>query len=144
VASYLLRQKYIEPASIVDGDLKVTDSSRRNRNFKVSRERGPCYLLKQGLGRNGEATVRHESSVYQFLKYKMSNSKFYDHIPGYCGYDEREGILVLELFPDALDLGVYHARRGRFPVAIASRVGQALSSLHLQTRVGTGRGPASG
>ena len=68
VAAYLLQHDLISAASIVEGDLAVADASRRNRNFKVISERGPSYLLKQGVGSGGKATLAHEAVVYEFLR----------------------------------------------------------------------------
>ncbi|MFQ6114058.1 MAG: hypothetical protein ACE5NG_08195 [bacterium] len=73
IVPYLLRRALINPDSIVFGDLIVVDASRRNRNFKVMSERGPCYLLKQGVGQEGIATVAHEASVYKLLQSYVGN-----------------------------------------------------------------------
>jgi hypothetical protein len=37
VGQYLLQRGILSTASIVDGDLKLVDASRRNRNFSVIR-----------------------------------------------------------------------------------------------------------
>src|SRR5438094_8743887 len=95
VASYLLDRNLISPESIVTDDLVVTDVSQRNRNFKVISQDGPCYLLKQGVDREGIGTVAHEADVYQFLQ-SHSQNRFDRYLPRLCGYDSEENILIVE------------------------------------------------
>jgi hypothetical protein len=134
VAAYLLRHELISAASIVEGDLAVVDASRRNRNFKVISERGPSYLLKQGIGPDGKAAVAHEAVVYEFLRSLAGNNGLDECLPRYYGYDAKEGILLLELVRDAQDFREYHARRGRFSTLLARAMGKALATIHRLTR----------
>ena len=45
--SCLLEKNLIDVDSIVHGNLRITDDSRKNRNSKVTRNSGTNYLLKQ-------------------------------------------------------------------------------------------------
>ncbi len=139
VAQYLIHSELISAASIVDGDLKVVEASSRNRNFKVFNDRGQSYLLKQGVGPNGRATVAHESSVYQFLEAASETASLRPHLPRCFGYDEHKGILILELLSDAQDSREYHARRGHFSTTMAATLGIALSKLHRFTSAAIAR-----
>lgn len=130
VAAYLLQHNLISAASIVEGDLAVADTSRRNRNFKVISERGPSYLLKQGVGTGGIATVAHEALVYEFLRSLAGKDGLDNYLPRYYGYDTKEQILILELVRDAQNFREYHARRGRFSTLLAKVMGKALATLH--------------
>jgi Phosphotransferase enzyme family len=130
VAQYLIQGEFITAASIVDEDLRVVEASRRNRNFKVIGERGPSYLLKQGLGANGRATVAHEATIYRYLEAAPGSECFRSYLPGYQHYDAHEGILILELLTGAQDIREYHTRRGVFSTSIAAALGEALSKLH--------------
>lgn len=130
VAHYLLRQGLITPMAITLGDLAVYDIMRRNNNFKVISERGPSYLLKQGVGRDRVATVAHEAEVYRLLHSEAGTWKSVHYVPRVCFYDPNECILVLELLPGANNLHDYHLRLGRFPMAIGSLLGEALAALH--------------
>src|SRR4051794_31226652 len=47
VVHYLLEQRLLALDSVVDGDLIVTDVTRRNRNFKIIRRASPGYFVKQ-------------------------------------------------------------------------------------------------
>ena len=130
VAQYLLQGEFITTASVVDEDLRIVEASRRNRNFKVIREHGPSYLLKQGLDANGRSTVAHESVLYKYMGTANGSEDFRPYLPGYHHYDADDGVLVLELLTGAQDIREYHTRRGAFSTTIAAALGQALSSLH--------------
>ena len=130
VAQYLLQHNFITAASLVDEDLRVVEASRRNRNFKVITERGPSYLIKQGRGQNGRATVAHESNIYRYLETATGGECFRPYLPGYHHYDADDGVLILELLTGALDIREHHTRRGVFSTAIAAALGRALSKLH--------------
>src|SRR5215207_3056 len=136
VVPYLLQHNLIGTASIVESDLLVADASRRNRNFKVISERGPSYLLKQGLGLGGIATVAHEAVVYQFLYSRAEKDGLDRYLPRYYGYDPKEQILILQLLRDAEDFREYHARRGHFSTILARAMGKALATVHRLTRTG--------
>jgi Phosphotransferase enzyme family len=130
VVPYLLQHKLISEQAIVEGDLVVLDASRRNLNFQVISERGPCYLLKQGVGPDGIETVGHEAAVYQRLQASTGNLGFDRYLPRFFGYDPKERILIVEFLRDAQNLREYHDRRGRFPHTFAATMGTALGTLH--------------
>src|SRR5215207_11284664 len=134
VVPYLLHHNLIGTASIVENDLLVADASRRNRNFKVITEHGPSYLLKQGLGPGGIATVAHEAVVYQFLYLRAEKDGLDRYLPRYYEYDPKEQILILQLLRDAQDFREYHARRGHFSTILARAMGKALAAVHRLTR----------
>ena len=135
VAPYLLQRQFISALSIVQGDLTVVDVSRRNRNFKVISEQGPCYLLKQGVGAEGIATIAHEAAIYQWLQSIPESKELRGYLPHYYGYDPQEHLLILEFLRGAQDCREYHTRRGHFSTTLATNLGKALSSLHRMTRV---------
>lgn len=132
--AYLLRRELIGASSIVEGHLAVADASRRNRNFTVTSEGGPSYLLKQGVGPSGTATVAHEAVVYEFLHSLAANDGLDDYFPRFYGYDPEEKVLVLELLADAQDFREYHTRRGRFSTLLAGAMGKALATIHRLAR----------
>ena len=130
VVPYLLQRRLIRSKSIVDGDLLVLDASQRNRNFKVISEHGPCYLLKQGVGPDGAATVAHEASVYQRLQSIAEGARLRRYLPCYYEYDPRERILILQLLSSAQDLRDYQTSRHYFSKLLAVAMGNALGTLH--------------
>ena len=135
VIPFLLENECIAASSIVDGRVSVVDSSRRNRNFKVISDQGPCFLLKQGVDENSRATVAHESVVYRFLQSLKGEHDLARYIPRFHRYDQADQVLVLELLDDAEDMRDFHTRRRSFPIGIAVQLGLALSALHRATRL---------
>src|SRR5438477_559487 len=129
VAPYLLKRGLVGAQSLVEGDLSVVDASRRNTNFKVVRERGVSYLLKQGIGPERAMTVDNEAAVYRLLHSVKGTARFRRYLPEVYLYSPEEHILTLELLTGARHLGEYH-RRGRFSTRIAGAVGEALGALH--------------
>jgi hypothetical protein len=130
VAEYLLKCGLISARQITEGDLEVVDASQRNNNFKVVSERGPSYLLKQGVGTDKVATVANEAAVYAALHADATNAGMGRYLPRLCRYDENEHILVLELLPQAETLLDRHYRLGTFSTMRAATVGKALGTLH--------------
>src|SRR4051812_7628390 len=129
-ARYLIRRELASSQQIVEGNLRVTDASARNNNRKVISARGPSYLLKQGIGTDKIATLEREATVYNLLWHSGASSGFARYLPHYYGYNTDEHLLILELLPDAATLWDRHLRLGRFPVAMATEMGRALSLLH--------------
>lgn len=130
VAAYLLQHEYLSPETIVSGDLAILDASRRNRNFKITTNNGPCYLVKQGQGPENEANVEHEARVYAAFQAAPRSQQRGRYVPRFHAYDRDARLLILELVPHAQDLREYHGARGRFPVTVARSLGEALSALH--------------
>jgi hypothetical protein len=130
VVSYLMDRRLLSMKHVVDGDLIVIDSSRRNRNFKVISEQGPSYFVKQGIGPEGAATVSNEAAAYERFNTDPEGTGLKSFLPRFYGYDADERVLVLELVRTAEDLREYHIRRSRFSTSLAARLGQALAGLH--------------
>ena len=111
-ARYLLDHGLIAGKSVVNGDLRVVDCSRRNRNVKVISDQGPSYLLKQGVGPDGHTSVAHESRVYRFLHAGPASRRIGRYLPRLHLYDNVERVLVLELLDDSqAPAGVSHPSR---------------------------------
>ncbi len=135
VATYLLRRGLISEECIVDGDFQVVDASRRNRNFKAISKAWPSYMLKQGVARNSRDSLAYESGVYEFLGVISSEgTTLRDYLPQHYGYDDQEGVLILELLRDALNVHEHHTQRGRCTVRCAAALGLALSRFCRLTR----------
>lgn len=127
---YLLKNNLIDPQIIVEEDISIVDSSRRNRVFKVICPQGPSYLLKQGINPDGITTVAHEANFYRFLQDEIESNKLHHYLPRFYQYDPQDNILVSELLLDAFNLREYHAHRGRFSITHARTMGKALGTLH--------------
>ena len=128
VVPYLLAHGLLSPRSIVEREIVVLDSSRRNRNFTVLADPGFSYVLKQGVGPERIATVAREAETYRLLH--AQGGVFARHLPLVSFYDPDEHILVLEFVPEPETFREYHIRRGGVSPRAASSLGRALRSLH--------------
>jgi aminoglycoside phosphotransferase (APT) family kinase protein len=120
VADYLLDQRLLDPRAVVDGGLRVFDSSQLNRVFLVSAEGNGGLVVKVGPG------VAHEAAVLERLR---AAAPLVASLPKVVAHDRAAGVLVLEAAPVARDLARHHAR-GRFSSTLAAEAGRALASLH--------------
>jgi Phosphotransferase enzyme family len=146
VVPYLLRRKLVHPSAVVGCDLLVTDASRRNHNFRVVSERGPSYLLKQGVGHGGARTIGHEAATYRLLREDPRLHVMKRYLPACHGYDSDRGVITLELLRHAESLRDYHVRRRCFPTSLAKQLGDCLGVLHREPQAETdpegAKGPA--
>jgi aminoglycoside phosphotransferase (APT) family kinase protein len=90
-------------------------------------ESAPSFLVKQGFGAEGRATLANEAAVYQVLASQGPDLGRY--VPRFHGWDEEHAMLVLELVESAHSL-TEHQARGRFSRQVARSVGRALGALH--------------
>jgi hypothetical protein len=131
VVTFLLQRGLIGTSSIVDGDLSISEASRRNHNFIVSRQDGPWYLLKQGLDPVTRATIANEAWFYSASgPLGARPDGIWDYLPAFCGYDANVGVLVLEFVRESQDLRKYNLRRDGFALTFPRRLGVALALLH--------------
>jgi aminoglycoside phosphotransferase (APT) family kinase protein len=130
-ARYLLQRELLSPRDVLDNGLVVRDASSRNRNFRVETEGGPSFLLKQAIGAETEASLRNEAAAYAHLT--RIDEGLARYLPRLYGYDSGEGLLILELVRDAVDLRSHHTVSGHFSVGPAAALGTALGTLHRLT-----------
>lgn len=130
VVSYLLQRKLVSPQAVVDGEVKVTEGSSRNRNFKVVASPGNAYLIKQGNSPEGHMTVATEGGFYSQLQPDSGAGPLAGYLPRSYGYDPVEQVLVLEWVQDSQTLREFQVGRGSFPTAIADAVARFLATLH--------------
>jgi Ser/Thr protein kinase RdoA (MazF antagonist) len=137
VLDLLMARGLLSPREVVDGGLAIRDVSRRNRNYRVTTPEGPSYLVKQGFGPEGRATVAHEAAAYAALA--DLDAPIDRYLPARHAWEPEHALLVLELLPRARSLADHQAR-GRFSGAVAAALGRALGTLH----AATARPPAAG
>src|SRR5215470_17947573 len=103
---YLLRHGLVDVVSIVDGDLRVADSARRNRNLQVVSEHGRSYLLKQpDAGElHARQTIAFEAEFYATCYDDDRAAPVRPFLPRYVTYLSGDGILVLELVRECVPL----------------------------------------
>jgi Phosphotransferase enzyme family len=131
VVSYGLERELITPAQIAAGDLVIRDLSSRNRVYAVESRSGPSWLLKQGVGSSGAATIANEASAYGALHALGGDISSY--LAPWREYDEARGVLTLGLIDQALSLRALDQRSERPPVGQARELGRALGLVHRLT-----------
>lgn len=67
VLPYLMERELIPARAVVDGGLRITDMSRRNRVYVVTADGCPGFVVKQPSDAN-DAGVRHEAVVLERLR----------------------------------------------------------------------------
>jgi hypothetical protein len=136
VAHYLLQRGFMTFDSVVDGDLLVLEVTRRNRNFKIIRQRYPGLFVKQVQQWDPQAiaTLQREAWCYSLAQTVPELAALAKLLPGYRSYDPQRNVLVLELLSGYESLAEYQHRLGKFPVEIAMTLGEALGQYHSATR----------
>jgi Phosphotransferase enzyme family len=131
VASYGLERGLIAPAQIAAGDLVIRDLSSRNRVYAVESRWGPSWLLKQGVGPSGTATIANEAGAYGALH--SLGGEIVHYLAPWREFDEARGVLTLGLIKQALSLRALDQRSERPPVDQAGKLGRALGLVHRLT-----------
>ena len=140
VVPYLIGRGLLGPADVVDSSLSLSNASRRNRNYKVFRERGPCYLLKQAEHLESAVTLEHEAELYRVLA-TSDGLRCSAVLPRFFDYDDRERVLVVELFRGGEDFRHVRAVRRKLPTAVVRRLGSALAAVHSVAKLLPGSAP---
>lgn len=132
---FLIEHGLISLRAIVEGDLRIVDTSRRHTNLKVISRNGPSFLVKQGNTAEKAASLAHEAALYSFLNSDSRGKLCRPYLPACRLYDPDKHILVLELFTDGENLYERCKRTGRVGKGIAADIGEALGILHSSYRV---------
>ena len=136
LVQYLLGRGLLTPRSVVDGDVIVVDITRRNRNFKVIRKKGPSYFVKQAKADDPQtgplaiSTLQIEAAVHQLARSDAGFAALASILPPFYGYDVGRHTLLLGLVSETEDVRQYHRRLGNYPVALAALLATTLSRVH--------------
>lgn len=128
---YLIERGLLEREAIVDGDLVVADASRRNRNLKVLRRRGPSLFVKQPASPDPQAaaTLRREATCFELAARHPGWAALRELVPDYYGYDDRRRLLVLGLIEGGRSAAEGAGWYGP-TAAVAGAAGRALGRFH--------------
>lgn len=129
VLSALLNQGLLQPEAVLNGQVRVVDLSRRNTAFQVINPGGESFLVKQGGGREGAASVAHEAAIYRLLQGDPACGGIRPHLPLLRGFDVASGLLVLELVADSDTLWGLPPRTA-LSRRVAAGLGEVLAALH--------------
>lgn len=136
VVHYLLQRGLLSFDSVVDGDLLVLEAPRRNRNFKVTRQRERGLFVKQVQEWDPQAiaTVQREAWCYSLAKTLPELAPLKEMLPEFYAYDQQRNVLVVEHLTGFESLAEYQLRLGKFPVEIAVALADVLGRYHRETR----------
>jgi len=130
---FLLRCGLIGTDAVVDGNLEITSTNRRNRNLQIAFHQGGV-LLKQPEDPTHESadSLRQEARFYRFCG---ERGLLRDLMPPLVLAHDDAPRLMIELYRDALPLWRYYRQRGGcFPVSTAQALGRSLHAFHRQAR----------
>lgn len=125
IAHYLLSLGVVKPRAIVEDDLVVVDASRRNCVFIATARTGPAYVVKQADARIAPR-LAHEAAVLRSL---AATPELKNLVPEVVHHDREAACLVLRTPAGGRDWSE-HYDGGRFPLAPARGLGEALAVLH--------------
>jgi hypothetical protein len=127
----------IDAEAVVAGDLLISDSTRRHRNFKVQRRAGAGCFVKQVQPGHAMAdqSLHREAMCYWLVAHDARFAALRPLLPGFRAYDGARRTLVLDLLPESENLSEHHERIGRFPVEVGELLGDALGRAHGQVQV---------
>ena len=131
---FLLDRSLIDVSAIIDGDLTIRSAARRNRNIRVEGPGGSGYLIKQPddpLWGGGE-TLRREGAFRRFCDEEPAAAPLDRYLPRLTLWDEEGAVLVFELIPGAVTLGMYQASPGgrESPIEVGRALGVAVGTFH--------------
>jgi thiamine kinase-like enzyme len=128
IARLLLQYRLLTPEEIAHSGVTIENISGRNHTFRVVRNRGASYILKQGVGAERVATVKREALVYSKLGTSLV-SGFRHYLPRFHRYDPNRHVLIIE-FMRGSDLRSCYIARRRLSTKTAVELGTALAALH--------------
>lgn len=134
VVPYLLDKRLIDIQSIIDGNLRLTDVSRKNRNVRITRRNGTGYLLKQpdAMDPLGEQTIKREANLYMLAHNDSDFSLLKGIMPAFITFDDETCILILEYMNLSQSLKQYiigNQENAKLQ-SYAATVGRLLASFH--------------
>ncbi len=132
VVGYLVARGVLETEAVVSQNVSVTDSSRRNRNFKIELANRNGLFVKQipAVFTETVGSIYREAACYDLGLSDPSFASLQPYIAPLVDYDPRQHTLTTELLPDAENLNVFHVRTKEFPAEIGAAQGIAMGAVH--------------
>jgi Ser/Thr protein kinase RdoA (MazF antagonist) len=137
--TYLIGEGLVTAQDVIEGDLEITSTSRRNQNLRVTRNMGVGYLIKRPDRVDSEParTIRREAAFYEFCKRHRSIAKMTQMLPDVLFHDPASSCLALELLSGAVAIWRFY-QDGAAADALCettASIGRALANLHRTFRV---------
>ncbi len=135
VPLYLAERGLLSYEAIVDGEVVVSDASRRNRNFKVRRGTQPGFFVKQAAHFDplSTETVRRDARCYWLAANHPEFAALRPLLPAFHDFDVARTALVASLV-DAETVYQLHLRLGTFPIEVAVALAKTLAHYHVAFR----------
>lgn len=134
ITPYLIEKKLVDIESIIDGDLRIVDISRKNRNLKVVRKNAVSLLMKQAnIGdKYSRLTIQREASLYEAVYSMTELTSIRSVFPRFLGYDPNADILTIEFVNEAESLNeyFYNTSFDKLPTEPSLRLGILMASYH--------------
>lgn len=133
VLDELIRRGLLPKSAIMDGDVIIADSTSRHRNALVIRRGGPGYFVKEAIPTQAMSlqTLMREAATYACVQQANGAlAPLAALMPRFHLFDPVQHLLVLELLPDAENLGAHARRTQQFPETLAAEFGRALATYH--------------
>ncbi|MBI4306509.1 MAG: phosphotransferase [Chloroflexi bacterium] len=123
----------IDISTIVDGQLRIEDASRRNRNLVVNRDAGPSYFIKQPDPSEPSSwlTFLREAQLYAATEEDVRFIALRSIAPRFVDFDRDAATLIIECYPNYKGAGAIASKNGdSHPPEIAQDLGNAMASYH--------------
>ena len=132
---YLIATELISARSVVDGDYRVAETGRRNRNFKVLRSQGLFVKQMKSTEQQATFTLQREAAFYAALERYPALKPL---VPRLVRHDPHRNVLILENIPYAESLAERQSRTQSYPRDLAAALGRLIGEIHnvTQTMVG--------
>lgn len=127
---FLLEEGLIHPRLLVDDDVVVQATHRRQTNYQIICSGTPLYFVKIDSGRGGVSTTAREYANYKMLTSHKIEPSLREALPKCYGFYAAQNMVVLEAITGSADLRMHHLRLGRFPKSIAIQLAKLLAALH--------------
>lgn len=132
---YLLKKALLNAESVIDGDVKIFDNSRKNRNIRVIRKNNTSYLLKQpSIGDVYSATtIQREATLYKLIKMEKDLYSIKEIVPNIIEFDLKEIVLILEYINNSESYREYNYNlmsAGNLHLEVTSTLGRMIAIYH--------------
>ncbi|WP_080238622.1 phosphotransferase family protein [Spirosoma rigui] len=132
IAHYLLDKGYLAIDTLLDGRFTVHQTSSRNTSYLVNRASADPLFVKQvqTLDQEKIETLRTEATCYWLANNETDYAQLTSFLPGYVAFDPQQHILITKAIDGAINLNDFYERHNAFPLALATRQAELLSTFH--------------
>ena len=132
-AEYLIARGLLVTKSIVDGDLKIIDASRRNRNLHIIRKNDTSLFIKQPNPSNVEnlTTIKKETLLYLLMQTDSDFESLKEIAPKILDFDEQRNILITEFVKNSQSWNTYnYVHHGAIEKEESAQLGKIIATYH--------------